>query len=80
MESLTRRVGSVTTDSLPGQLPSYSHSPPSSLIGGIREGVKKKCEKAVRLTAWVDTPLPRRGQENVKNFDLDFRLLIFDYI
>ena len=24
----------------------------------IREGLKKNCEKAVRLTAWVDPPLP----------------------
>ena len=33
----------------------------------LREGFKKKnCEKAVRLTAWVDPPLPRSGQENVK--------------
>ena len=28
--------------------------------------------QAVRLTAWVDPPLPRSGQENVKNFDFDF--------
>ena len=31
----------------------------------LREGVKKKREKAVRLTAWIDPP--RSGQENVKN-------------
>ena len=32
----------------------------------IREGLKN-CEKAIRLTAWVDhTPLPRSDQENVK--------------
>ena len=24
----------------------------------LREGLKKNCEKAVRLTAWVDPPLP----------------------
>ena len=27
---------------------------------------KKNGKKAVRLTAWVDPPLPRSGQENVK--------------
>ena len=32
-----------------------------------REGVKKNWEKAVRLTAWVDPPLPQSGQVNVKN-------------
>ena len=40
-------------------------------VTSLREGFKKKTEKAVRLTAWVD-PLPRSGQENVKNFDFDF--------
>ena len=34
----------------------------------LGESSKKNSEKAVRLTAWVDpTPLPRSGQENVKN-------------
>ena len=28
---------------------------------------KKNVYKALRLTAWVDPPLPRSGQENVKN-------------
>ena len=33
----------------------------------LGKGSKKNCEKAVRLTAWVDPPpLPRSGQENVK--------------
>ena len=33
----------------------------------VREVIKKKNgKKAVRLTAWVDPPLPRSGQENVK--------------
>ena len=31
---------------------------------------KKNCEKAARLTAWVDPPpLPRSGQVNVKILD-----------
>ena len=52
----------------------------SILLGGfVREGFKKKnWEKAVRLTAWVDPPLPPpppwSGQENVKFFDFDFWL------
>ena len=33
-----------------------------TLIHSIRGGIKKNCEKAVRLTAWVETPLPRSGQ------------------
>ena len=35
----------------------------------VREGLKKNWKKAVRLTAWVEPPLPRSGQEKVKNFD-----------
>ena len=40
------------------------------LKGKVREGVKKKGKEAVRLTAWVDPPLPLppSGQENVKKF------------
>ena len=37
----------------------------------IREVIKKKLAKAVRLTAWVDPPPPsllRSGQVNVKIF------------
>ena len=34
----------------------------------LREVFKKNAYKAVRLTAWVDPPLPRSGQENVKIF------------
>ena len=30
---------------------------------------KKNGEKTVRLTAWVDPPLPQSGQENVKILD-----------
>ena len=38
----------------------------------LREVIKKNGKKAVRLTAWVDPPLPQSGQENVKIFDFDF--------
>ena len=38
-------------------------------IIALGESSKKNGKKAVRLTAWVDPPLPlpRGGQENVKN-------------
>ena len=41
-----------------------------SLFGKLTKGSiqKKNAFKAVRLTAWVDPPLPRSGQEKVKKF------------
>ena len=43
------------------------------LVLMIRETFKKKnWDESVRLTDWVDPPLPWIGQENVKFFDFDF--------
>ena len=52
-EVVSSRLSSGTVSS-----PSSDHF--LGLIGfsPLREGLKKNCEKAVRLTAWVDPPLP----------------------
>ena len=42
----------------------------SFFAGVVREGVKKNCEKAVRLTAWVDPPPPKRSEKCKKFLDI----------
>ena len=46
----------------------------------VREVIKKNCEKAGRLTAWVDPPPPQKRSGKCENFRLLLSTLDSDNI